>query len=128
MAALCGGLPADWTAYFTLLTNNSKVPPKGVRVSYLCRPLLTLVPRTAHAPKAADALWAKTTERLQIKGQTAEDAHGLVKLLRRMLVIDPMERPTASALLQDPYFDLTTSERAPLPVEHPSPVGPTVAM
>ncbi|KAJ7218178.1 kinase-like domain-containing protein [Mycena rebaudengoi] len=110
MAALCGGLPADWTAYFTLLTNNSKVPPK------------------AHTPKAADALWAKTTERLQIKGQTAEDAQGLVKLLRRMLVIDPMERPTASALLQDPYFDLTTSERAPLPVEHPSPVGPIMAM
>ncbi|KAJ7836303.1 kinase-like domain-containing protein [Mycena leptocephala] len=38
------------------------------------------------------------------RGQTAEDARGLVTLLRRMLVIDPMERPPALELLQDPYF------------------------
>ncbi|KAF7350342.1 Protein kinase domain-containing protein [Mycena venus] len=61
-------------------------------------------------------------------GQTAEDARGLVTLLRRMLVIDPMERAPASELLQDPYLvgrDLTTkpSDHVPLPVEHPSPLN-----
>ncbi|KAJ7276773.1 kinase-like domain-containing protein, partial [Mycena rebaudengoi] len=67
----------------------------------------------AYTPEASDALWA---------ARTAEDARALVKLLRRMLVVDPMERPSASALLQDPYFDLVPSDHAPLPVEHPSPL------
>ncbi|KAJ7814078.1 kinase-like domain-containing protein [Mycena leptocephala] len=65
MAALCGGAPADWTAYFASMPD--KVRPRA-------------------------------------RGQTAEDARGLVTLLRRMLVIDPMERPPALELLQDPYF------------------------
>ncbi|KAJ6569261.1 kinase-like domain-containing protein, partial [Mycena capillaripes] len=78
-AALCGGAPADWIAYLATL-------PGKVR------------------PKPADALWAARAEHLQRGGQTAEDARGLVALLRRMLVIDPMERPPASELLQDPYL------------------------
>ncbi|KAJ7285344.1 kinase-like domain-containing protein [Mycena rebaudengoi] len=100
MAAICGGAPANWTAYLASLSNKSEVPLK------------------VHTPEAADALWAKTIERLQSTGETLEDARGLVKLLRRMVVIDPMERPSASALLQDPYFDLATSDQAHLPVEY----------
>ncbi|KAJ7259883.1 kinase-like domain-containing protein [Mycena rebaudengoi] len=112
MAAICGGAPADWAAYLASLSNKSQVPLK------------------AHTPEAADAFWAKTTERLQSKGQTLEDARGLVKLLRRMVVIDPMERPSASALLQDPYFDLTTSDHSPHPIEYAreSPVGSTIVV
>ncbi|KAJ7849274.1 hypothetical protein B0H13DRAFT_2402971 [Mycena leptocephala] len=84
MAALCGGAPADWTAYFASIPD--KVRPR------------------AYTPEAADTLWATRAEHLQRGGQTAEDARGLVTLLRRMLVIDPMERPPALELLQDPYF------------------------
>ncbi|KAJ6508579.1 kinase-like domain-containing protein [Mycena sanguinolenta] len=100
IATLCGGAPADWTAYF------ASVPDK-------------ISPR-AYTPQAADALWATTMECLQRGGQTTEDAHGLVALLRRMLVIDPKERPSAAELLLDPYFVDTTKlpdEDVPLPVE-----------
>ncbi|KAJ6616054.1 kinase-like domain-containing protein [Mycena sp. CBHHK59/15] len=112
-AALCGGAPADWTAYFASVPD--KVRPR------------------AYTPEAADALWATRAEHLQRGGQTAEDARGLVTLLRRMLVLDPMERPPASELLQDPYVvgrDLTTrpSDHAPLPVEHPSPLGRAIVV
>ena len=33
-----------------------------------------------------------------------DDPPGLVKLMRRMLVLDPAKRPTAAELLDDPYF------------------------
>ncbi|KAJ6591930.1 hypothetical protein B0H10DRAFT_1960669 [Mycena sp. CBHHK59/15] len=55
-AALCGGAPADWTAYF------ASVPDKAW-------------PR-AYTPEAADALWATRAEYLRRGGQTAEDARG----------------------------------------------------
>ncbi|KAJ6459020.1 kinase-like domain-containing protein [Mycena sanguinolenta] len=84
MAARCGGAPADWIVY--LASVPDKVQPR------------------AHTPEVADAAWAMTTLHLQRWGQTAEDACGLVALLRRMLVLDPMERPSAAELLQDPYF------------------------
>ena len=68
-----------------------------------CSPVL----RTAYTPEASDALWVATVAHLQRWGQTtAEDARALVELLRRMLVVDPVERPSASALLQDSYFAL----------------------
>ncbi|KAJ7276758.1 kinase-like domain-containing protein [Mycena rebaudengoi] len=104
MAALCGCAPADWTMYFASISDKPK----------------------AYTHEASDALWAARVEHLQRWGQTAEDACALVKLLRRMLVMDPMERPSASALLQDPYFDLVPSDHAPLPVEHPSPLRAVV--
>ncbi|KAJ6476187.1 kinase-like domain-containing protein [Mycena sanguinolenta] len=84
IATLCGGAPADWNAYFASVPDE--VPPR------------------AYTPQAADALWATTMEHLQRGGQTAEDARGLVALLRRMLVIDPKERPSAAELLWDPYL------------------------
>ncbi|KAJ7199166.1 kinase-like domain-containing protein [Mycena pura] len=93
IAALCGGAPADWTTYLASLSDKPK----------------------AYTPEASAALWAARVEHLQRGGRhSAEDAHALVKLLRRMLVVDPMERPSASALLQDPYFDLAPDDHGPL--------------
>jgi hypothetical protein len=82
------------------------------------------VPPTAYTPETADALWATKAEHLQRKRHTAEDAHALVSLLGRILVIVPMERPPASELLHGPYLvceDLTTTND--LPVENPPPMG-----
>ncbi|KAJ7237295.1 kinase-like domain-containing protein [Mycena haematopus] len=93
IAAFCGGAPAEWIAHFATVPNKFR-------------------PR-AYTPEVADALWAKREERLQRRGHTAEDARGLVALLRRMLVIDPMQRPSASELLQDPYLDLNTTPIIP---------------
>ncbi|KAJ6501306.1 hypothetical protein DFH09DRAFT_1102665 [Mycena vulgaris] len=55
-AALCGGTPADWTAYFVSVLD--KVRPR------------------AYNPEAADALCAMRGEHLQRGGQTAEDVCG----------------------------------------------------
>ncbi|KAJ6484364.1 kinase-like domain-containing protein [Mycena vitilis] len=91
MALLCGGAPVDWIAYFASLPDT--VPPRNF------------------TPEAADAFWAKT-EYPKRGGQTTEEIRGLVALLRRMLVLDPMQRPSALNLLQDPYFisgDLPTT-------------------
>ncbi|KAJ7251292.1 kinase-like domain-containing protein [Mycena rebaudengoi] len=107
MAALCGGAPADWMIYFTSVSDR----PKGVVISYSVGRSLGSGGGAHTAP-----------------GQTAEEARGLVKLLRRMLVVDPMERPSASALLPDPYFDLAPSDHAPLPAEHPSPLGRAIVV
>jgi len=43
----------------------------------------------------------------------ADDPLGLVRLMRRMLVLDPAKRPTAAELLSDPYFEGTKTESAP---------------
>ncbi|KAJ6496034.1 kinase-like domain-containing protein [Mycena sanguinolenta] len=83
MAALSGDAPEAWIQYFESATYNPHI-------------------NTAYTPEVADALWAKTQQQLQSAGQTAEDAQGLVALLRRMLVMDPMKRPSAAELLQDP--------------------------
>lgn len=52
----------------------------------------------------ADDLWTKHAECFIDQGTSKEDAEGLVKLLRRMLVIDPAGRPSALELLEDPYL------------------------
>ncbi|KAJ6520598.1 kinase-like domain-containing protein, partial [Mycena vulgaris] len=80
MAALCGGAPEEWTQYF------DTVPGRHLR-----RVL-------------ADDLWTKRAECFIDQGTSKEDAEGLVKLLRRMLVIDPAGRPSALELLEDPYL------------------------
>ncbi|KAJ6499537.1 kinase-like domain-containing protein [Mycena vitilis] len=84
MAALCGGAPADWMVYFASVPD--KVQPR------------------VYNREAADALWLTRAEHLQRGGQTADDTRRLVALLRRMLVLDPTQRPPALKLLQDPYF------------------------
>ncbi|KAJ7199676.1 kinase-like domain-containing protein [Mycena pura] len=81
-AALCGGAPKEWQEYFA------------------SRPGAPLV--VDYSIEIADNKWKEREESFRAQGE--EDAAGLVKLLRRMLVIDPTRRPSASELLQDSYF------------------------
>ncbi|KAJ7139416.1 kinase-like domain-containing protein [Mycena epipterygia] len=79
MAALCGGAPDEWIQHLA-----STVPPRS------------------YTSELAEELWAIRAERLVKAGQ--KDARGLLGLLRRMLIIDPVGRGTATELLQDPYL------------------------
>ncbi|KAJ7630048.1 kinase-like domain-containing protein [Mycena polygramma] len=76
MAMGCGGVPDNWAEYLA-------------------------VPATEFTSEKADAFWKE----VPVPDVLVEDAPGYLRLLRRMLVIDPEQRPTAEELLQDPYFD-----------------------
>jgi hypothetical protein len=56
-----------------------------------------------YTAELADELWKEREERFRKQG---EDAPGLVKLLCRILVIDPKRGASASDLLQAPYLAL----------------------
>ncbi|KAJ7469617.1 kinase-like domain-containing protein [Mycena latifolia] len=90
IVALCGSAPEKWLQYFATLSNDK--------------------PFQEYSMAVADALWAERAERFMKTGASQGDAEGLVKLLRRMLVIDPSKRPNAFELLQDPYFAGTAVE------------------
>ncbi|KAJ7205978.1 kinase-like domain-containing protein [Mycena pura] len=96
MACHCAGAPEEWIQYFAAL------------------PFTT---------ECADTLWAEHAKHMVERGPgiSEEDAEALVRLLRRMLVIDPKKRPSALELLQDPYF------LAPVAKERPS-TDPYVAL
>ncbi|KAJ7627537.1 kinase-like domain-containing protein [Mycena polygramma] len=89
MAGRCGGAPAEWMDYFA--SKPEKFPPR------------------AYTRETADALWVMHGEYFQRAGQSTEDVAGLVALLRRMLLLDPTQRPSAVELLQDPYFEGPTT-------------------
>lgn len=93
IAALCGGAPEEWVQHL----------PKDLEFT----------------ADRADTLWVERTERLNTNGMVGEDADGLVRLLRRMLIIDPKARPTAAELLQDAY--LVAPAAVGQPQELPSP-------
>ncbi|KAJ6554532.1 kinase-like domain-containing protein [Mycena capillaripes] len=57
---------------------------------------------TQYTSELADEFWKELET---ISDKTIEDGLGLLQLLRRMIVIDPTQRPTAEELLRDPYFD-----------------------
>ncbi|KAJ6554517.1 kinase-like domain-containing protein [Mycena capillaripes] len=57
---------------------------------------------TQYTSELADKFWK---EQAWISDKTVEDAPGLGRLLRCMIVIEPAQRPTAEELLRDPYFD-----------------------
>ncbi|KAJ7207558.1 kinase-like domain-containing protein, partial [Mycena pura] len=81
MMMYCGEVPDAWRPYV-----RSNPFPQGD------------VPGIVHA----DKLWKAEEAALEWCG--VENAPGLVRLLRRMLNLDPSKRPTAADLLQDPYF------------------------
>ncbi|KAJ7282508.1 kinase-like domain-containing protein [Mycena rebaudengoi] len=82
MMYYCGEVPEAWCEYL-----RSKPFPDGV------------VP----GPQHADSLWKEKEEVFSRCG--VENPAGLVRLLRRMMHLDPAKRPTAAELLLDPYFD-----------------------
>ncbi|KAJ7761470.1 kinase-like domain-containing protein [Mycena olivaceomarginata] len=59
-------------------------------------------PRGKPRPERADKLWKQREKVFALRG--VEDPPGLVRLLRRMIVLDPAKRPSAAKLLCDPYF------------------------
>ncbi|KAJ7136987.1 kinase-like domain-containing protein [Mycena epipterygia] len=93
MAELCSGAPDEWIQHL------DSVPG--------------YVSREGYTSERADELWAACAERLEKAGQASAEARGLVTLLRRMLVIDPGGRATATELLQDPYFAAKEVEAKP---------------
>ncbi|KAJ6464277.1 kinase-like domain-containing protein [Mycena vitilis] len=76
MARGCGAVPEAWAKYLS-------------------------VPAAEFTSVQADDFWKD----VQISDKAVEDVPGYLRLMRRMLVIDPAVRPTAEELLQDPYFD-----------------------
>ncbi|KAJ7238606.1 kinase-like domain-containing protein, partial [Mycena rebaudengoi] len=54
-------------------------------------------------PQHADSLWKEKEKVFSRCG--VENPAGLVRLLRRMMQLDPANRPAAEELLRDPYFD-----------------------
>ena len=84
---------------------------------------------TEYTTEAADALWSNSVEWFQRSGQSQEDPLSLVKLLRRMLIIDPAGRPTEAELVHDPSLGTSdrpeTRDRDPGTSEQNSPHSPT---
>ncbi|KAJ7194660.1 kinase-like domain-containing protein, partial [Mycena pura] len=86
MAALCGEVPDDWREYIV----SHAFPPNWT-------------------PAHTAELWKQMEADFAAAG--ADDPPGLVRLMRRMMVLDPAKRPTAAELLNDPYFVGTKTER-----------------
>ncbi|KAJ6459021.1 kinase-like domain-containing protein [Mycena sanguinolenta] len=91
MATCSGGAPEEWISYLA-----SELGKDQLR---------------AYTPEMAGAFWdtragciSQRAGHFGCEVQAAKDAHELVALLRRMVVMDPKKRPLASELLQDPYF------------------------
>ncbi|KAJ7263891.1 kinase-like domain-containing protein [Mycena rebaudengoi] len=82
MVCICGEVPDAWRDHV-----DSRPWPLGT---------------SRFAPDMTEGLWdgkKKLFGRLGL-----EDPPGLVRLMRRMLVLDPAKRPSAQELLDDPYF------------------------
>ncbi|KAF8216879.1 kinase-like domain-containing protein [Mycena galopus ATCC 62051] len=81
MMLYCGEVPEEWHSY---LRSNPFLPAD--------------VPGIVQADKfwkAKEALFGR---------YGVENSPGLVRLLRRMMKLDPAKRPTATEVLRDPYF------------------------
>ncbi|KAJ7276831.1 kinase-like domain-containing protein [Mycena rebaudengoi] len=81
MMYYCGEVPDAWWEYLRSPFPNGVVP----------------------GPQHADSLWKQKEELFSKFG--VENPAGLIRLLRRMMQLDPAKRPTAAELLRDPYFD-----------------------
>ncbi|KAJ7194650.1 kinase-like domain-containing protein [Mycena pura] len=81
MVLLCGEVPDTWRDYIASREVYSDCP---------------------WVPEHTAKHWKQVEEFFADLG--VDDPPGLVKLMRRMLVLDPAKRPTAAELLDDPYF------------------------
>ncbi|KAJ7205977.1 kinase-like domain-containing protein [Mycena pura] len=105
MACHCAGAPEEWIQYFAGLPVCKR--PRGAFWERLkIASPLTSIDNFKFTTECADTLWAEHAKHMVERGPgiSEEDAEALVRLLWRMLVIDPKKRPSALELLQDPYF------------------------
>ena len=80
---MAGFLPPEWQTWYSSLTHPPPFSPSG-----------------------ADAWWKSHKE---ILGQNCVDeteTDVLIAFLRKLLALDPALRPTATEMLQDPWFEL----------------------
>jgi serine/threonine protein kinase len=100
MARVCGDVPDPWKEYFAANINVKKAfLPEGAH--FLSLYFLSYTNKGAeYTPEQADKFWAG-----RLSEKCIENWPSFVRLLRRMLIIDPEQRPSAEELLRDPYFD-----------------------
>ncbi|KAJ7213949.1 kinase-like domain-containing protein [Mycena pura] len=82
MTHYCGEVPDAWREYLHSKPFQDDIVP---------------------GPEHADRLWKEREE--VISRCDVENPAELVRLLRRMMQLNPANRPTAAELLRDPYFD-----------------------
>lgn len=81
MATMAGSVPFGWKEWWDAQSNQCAI-----------------------SPSVAVAWWEKRRNSFCRHFSDLEDADAFFSLLRRMLILDPAARPTASEILQDPWF------------------------
>ena len=84
MAAMAGSLPPGWQNWYANLSDPPEVSLSG-----------------------ADVWWASRREALCPNCADEADMDALITLLRKILVLDPMARPMAVEVLEDPWWGPT---------------------
>ena len=78
MIIMAGSLPPEWEDWYANLSDPPEISPTG-----------------------ADAWWADRCTRLRPNCADDESADALVALLQKVLVVDPVSRPTAAEVLEE---------------------------
>ena len=81
MVVMTGSLPSEWQMWHSSLSNPPQVSLSG-----------------------ADAWWESRRKYLRQNCVDEADTDALITLLRKVLILDPAERPTAPEVLRDPWF------------------------
>lgn len=81
MVSMASSLPLGWESWYASLADPPEI-----------------------SPRSADAWWAERRRRLRKHCTDDASADALVVFLRKVLVLDPASRPTATEVLQDPWF------------------------
>src|ERR1700761_417338 len=85
IVALCGEVPDDWREYIV----SHEFPPS--RIPDRCtRPHTLMILRADWTPAHTTELWKQMEADFAAAG--ADDPPGLVRLMRRMMVLDPAKR------------------------------------
>ncbi|EJD48143.1 kinase-like protein [Auricularia subglabra TFB-10046 SS5] len=56
------------------------------------------------SPTAADKFWAEQRKMLRLKCEDDADVDGLIRLLKKILALDPAARPSAAEVVNDAWF------------------------
>lgn len=65
----------------------------------------------------ADEWWASRWKGVRRECENDEDANALIRLLKRVLVLDPAERPTSAQIVDNPWFQIVSPVNATAPSE-----------